>query len=224
MIKNLKQSHGFTIVELLVSISVAGFISTAMLAISLYLFGATIRSQVAAEMAINSHFTLRAIVEDLRLSDGIGVTNELTDANEPTDPPGGWVTDNANQTLIVKRPATDSDINIIYNEDTGDPFTNEFVYYVDDNLSLRKRLIRNDAAVGNSTKTTCPEGATSPTCPEDRDYTDYVSDFSFVFYDTANNVVDAANAEFVEVSITLERKVFGKTVSQTSTVTVKPRN
>lgn len=220
MISLKSNNKGVTIIELMVAIAMAGFVSISLIAITLYLFGGVIRNQIAAEMATDSHFSLRAIVEDLRLSDGISPSANLTDDNAPS---GGWVTSSDNGTLIVERPATTIDNDIIYNDSTGDPYLNEFVYHLVDD-ELRKRHIGNDAATGNETDTTCPPENPESGCSSDNVYTDYVTDFSFTFYDSNNNEVSPSLAEFIEVSLTMERKIFGKTVSQTNSITVKPRN
>lgn len=218
--KKLDQ-NGFTIFELLISIAIASTIVTVLFAISLGFFGSTIRSQVTAEMAIDSHFMLRALVEDLRLGNDIGATNVLSDANAPGE---SWVTDDSNNVLIINRPATTSSNDIIYDSATGNPYKNEYIYFVSNN-ALYKRHLKNPSASGNSVSTTCPASAASNTCPADRKYSSYVDDMTLTFYDEGNNVTnDVSVARSVNVGLSMSRKVFGKTITFNNSIFTKLRN
>lgn len=219
----MKQNQsGVTIVELLVSVAVAAMISTVMLVISLNFFGSTIRSQVTAEMAADSHYMLRAIIEDIRVADSVAATNTLPDANQPS---GGWLTNDASNVLVLSLPAIDSNRDIIYNEETNDPYMNEVVYFIDGTSTFYKRLLKNDTAVDNTLITTCPAEPGTPGCPSDRKYSAYVQDMTFTFYDTSNTVTtDPTQARSLRVGIVLERKVFGTPVKFNNSIFTKLRN
>lgn len=218
--KRLNQA-GVTIVELMMSVAIAAALTTALFAVSLNFFGDTLRSQMTSEMAVNSHFMLRAVVEDLRIGSNIGTNSVLTDANAPT---GGWTTSDTNNVLIINLPAVTTDNNIIYNSDTGDPYLNEYIYFLD-GMTLNKRLLKNPDAVGNSIKTTCPPSQSSSTCPSDRKYSTYVSSFTFEFYDENDAVTaDPALARSVKVDLTTSRTVFGTPVRFSNSILTKLRN
>lgn len=213
--------RGLTIIELMMSIAIASIITTVLFAISLGFFGDTVRSQVTAEMAVDSHFMLRAVIEDLRLADSIGTANNISDANAP---PGGWITSDTNNVLIINRPATNSSNDIIYNTNTGNPYNNEYVYFVS-NGTLYKRLLKNSAATGNSTVTTCPQALATTSCPADRKYSSYINDLTFTFYDESNAVTtNTARARSVKVGLSTARKVFGKRLNFNNSVLTKLRN
>lgn len=212
---------GLTIVEMMISIAIAAIMITVFFTISIGFFGTTIRSQVTAEMAVDSHFMLRAIIEDLRVSDSISPTNLLTDANAPS---GGWVTSDADNVLVLERPATTSAHDIIYDEDTGSPYNNEYIYYISNN-TLYKRLLRNDAAVDNVIYTSCPEAVAVSGCSPDRKYSSYVTDMTLIFYDANNNVVtDVALARTVKVGLNMSRRVYGTTMTFNNSILTKLRN
>lgn len=218
----IKDQRGVTIVELLIAVAVAAMISTVMLVMSLNFFGSTIRSQVTAEMSADAHYMLRAIIEDIRVADNIGVETVLPDPNEPVD---GWITNDANNILVLDLPAIDSSRNIIYDTNSGVPFTNEVVYYIDSENNFYKRLIKNEAAPDNTLVTTCPPTPTTPGCPTDRKYAGYVTDMSFTFFDNGNSVTtDPLQARSVEASITMQRSVFGSPVTISNSIFTKLRN
>ncbi len=218
--KHVNQS-GFTIVELLMSIGIATVIATVLLSISLTFFGSTARSQVTAQMAVDSHFMLRAIIEDLRLADSIGVSNNLPDANAPGT---GWITSDASNVLVINSPATTVNNEIIYDPNTGNPYNNEYIYFVSGS-TLYKRLLQNSLATGNSIRTTCPDSLASSTCPADRKYSTDVDDMTFTFYDASNNVVsDPTVARSVRVGLLMSRRVFGSNVTFNNSILTKLRN
>lgn len=218
--KRLNQT-GLTIVELMVSIGIAGILASVLLFVSLGFFGDTIRGQVTSEMIVESHFALRTMTEDLRLGNAIMANNTLSDANEPA---GGWATSSSNNVLIISTPAVDSDNQVIYDESTGDPYSNELVYFLDGGI-LSKRLIKNTAATGNSVTTSCPKAIATSACPADRQYTSYVNDIEFTFYDLANaETADPALARSVKVDVSMARRAFGRTVNFDNSILVKLRN
>lgn len=218
--KHLNQA-GLTIVELMISIGIAGVLASVLLIVSLGFFGDTIRGQVTSEMIVESHFALRTLTEDLRLGNNIGTNNTLSDANEPS---GGWITSDTNNILIISTPAVDSDNQVIYDEVTGDPYPNELVYFLDNGV-LSKRLIKNTAATGNSIKTSCPKSLATSTCPADRVYTSNVDDIGLTFYDLNNlETADSAQARTVKFDVSMSRRVFGKTINFDNSILVKLRN
>lgn len=212
---------GFTIVELLLAIAIAGVLSTVLLAISLTFYGNVIQNNMAAALTVEGHYAARAIIEDVRLADTIVPANTLTDANAPAD---GWTTSSDGNTLIIGSPATTATNDIIYDTDTGDSYRNELVYYID-GTNLRKRTIRNTAATDNDAVTSCPVDAATSGCPADKTYATNVSDVSFTFYDTNNvETADPTLARSVRISITMSRRAFGKQINYTNTIQTALRN
>jgi Tfp pilus assembly protein PilE len=220
MIKRLNET-GVTIVELMIAIGIASALASVLVAVSLTFFGDTIRSQVTADMAVESHFMLRTVTEDLRLANSIAVSNDLTDANAPS---GGWNTSDADNVLIINSPATTSANDLIYNEGTGDPYNNQLVYFVSEG-TLYKRQLKNTLAAGNDLTTTCPTASSSSSCPSDRKYSIYISDLSFTFYDEVNTVTsDPSLARLARINVTMSRRVFGKTLTISNSILTKLRN
>lgn len=212
---------GLTIVELVLATAISSVLATVLLTISLTFFGDVTNSRLQAELAIESHLALQVIIEDVRLADSIGVNNVLADANQPV---GGWVTDSAQSVLVINSPTTDVNNDIIYDVNTGLPYRNELIYFVD-GATLYKRTLANSSATGNTAVTSCPEDQVTGSCPVDKKYSKNASDFDFVFYDDLNNVTtDLSLTRSAEITLTMLIKSFGKDVKLASTVYTTLRN
>ena len=214
-------TNGFTITELLIAIAISSILATVLLAVSMTYYGNVIQNNQTAELGIENHYALRAIIEDIRLADSIQASGVLTDANAPGT---GWNTDDGANVLVIGSPATTSDYDVIYDDSTGYPYSNELIYYVSGN-SLNKRIIRNDAATGNRATTSCPAAVASSSCPADRTYSTHITDLSFEFFDELGaSTTDPALARSVKVTITASRQSFGKTISYTNSMQTTLRN
>jgi prepilin-type N-terminal cleavage/methylation domain-containing protein len=121
-----ERSKGFTITELVISITVAGVLTLVLFTATFYYYVSTAQSQTSADLALESQTILSQMTEDIRLSDAISSTNALTDANSP---PGGWTTSDPSNVIIIENPAVDSSHNIIYDSSSGNPYRNEFIYF-----------------------------------------------------------------------------------------------
>ncbi len=213
--------QGFTITELILATAIAAIISVLMLTISVSLFGSTLRAQATAEMALQSQLILTQLVDDIRLSDGISAVNSI---NDPYGPGGGWVTNDPSNIIIIKSPAVDSSRNIIYNDSTGDPYANEAIYF-SSNSTMYRRALRNDEAPGNTTLTTCPQASSSSACPSDKEYTKFLQNLTFSFFDVNNNPVsDPALASSVNLTVNMTRTVYGIPINFSNTTRTTLRN
>lgn len=215
------KQKGFTIVEVVLSLSIATVIAILLLVISLGYVGDTMRARMTAELAIESQILLRSMVEDVRLAGSLSTTNQNTDANAPS---GGWITNDPSNIIIIDMPATDSARNIIYDSNTGFSYDNEVVYFAS-NGTMYRRTIVDSAATGNVSKTTCPPASVTAECPSDKKFTQYLTDLSFTFYDDSNvTTADATLARSVQITVKLERKIQGKKVTFNNTIRTTLRN
>ena len=216
-----KKQTGFTIIELLISTVIAGIISLVMVTISVYFYGDMLRAQATAELAIESQVVLRKVIDDTRFADTIDSSAVLTDTNAPT---GGWTTNDPSNVLIIGVPAQDIYRNIIYDSTDGFPYENEVIYFVSAGI-LYKRVLKNTNATGNTTVTTCPTSVATSTCPADVVLSSNVTDLSFTFYDINN--VTTANASLsrsISVLVSMQRKIYGTTISFNNTIRTTLRN
>lgn len=220
MRRSSRQS-GFTITELVIAITVAGILAGAIFVATFDYYADVNRSQTATYEALASQTILGQMTSDIRLADAISNTNSITDLNGP---PGGWVTSNPSNVIIIESPAVDSSRNIIYNPDTGFPYRNEYIYFVSGG-SMYKRVLANTAATGNTAVTTCPQALASPSCPADALFYDHVSNLSFTFYDSSGNTTsDATKARSVQLNVSLAQTVYGRNVALSNQARITLRN
>ncbi len=217
----MKKQNGFTITELLISISIATILNLVLITIMVDYYGDILRSQATAELAIESQTVLRKMVEDTRLADSIHTTNLITDPNAPS---GGWITSDPSNVLIVANPAITSTRSIIYNPADSYPYEDEVIYF-NTGTDMYRRILKNTDATGNIAVTTCPPAAVSATCPADLKLSSYLTNLTFTFYDINNvSTSNAALARSISISISLQRKIYGRTIDFTNTVRTTLRN
>lgn len=214
-------ARGFTITELTVVISLIGILTVSMLAVFTNYFAVITRNNILVDMTNDSQNLLRATVEELRYGAGVRQTNAVPDPNGPS---GGWNTSNTNFVIIIPIPAMNASKNYIIDPDTGDPYSNELVYFKQ-GTTLYKRMLANTSAAGNTTKTTCPASIASASCPADRQLTQNVKDMNFILYDQDDGLTtNTALARSVKIDLLLERDTFGEPLVFNNSIRVTLRN
>jgi len=217
----MRSQRGFTITELALSITLAGFLTAVIFAATFYYYANVMQAQTSAELGLESQSILGQMTDDIRLADAIASTNNLADSHAPA---GGWQTSDPSNVLIIESPATDASRNIIYDDTTGNPYRNEYIYFMS-GQNMYKRVLANTSATGNTARTSCPAASASSTCPPDRLFSSNLSNLSFTFYDIDNNTTaNAANARSVSLTVNMVRKSFGKNVILNNMTTVTLRN
>lgn len=218
---NRTRQRGFTIVELSIAIAVAGVLAVVIFEATFDYYADVSRSQTSTDMALVSQNILNQMTGDVRLADAISNTNSIPDPNAPS---GGWQTSNPSNVIIIESPALDSSHNIIYDPDTGFPYRNEFIYFVNGG-TMYKRVLANPSAPGNTAVTTCPADKSSPSCPPDILFSDHVSNLSFTFYDSSDNTTaDATQARSVLLEVDLGQDVYGRNVALNNQARITLRN
>lgn len=218
-IRQHNKQRGFTIVELLIAVSVASIASILILSAFVYMYGSLLREQTRAQMVLESQVFLKRMVDDIRVANQMLTTNNLSDAYEPS---GGWLTSDPANILVLTQPVTDENKDFIFDTTTGYPYQNEVVYF-GSGASMYRRTLANDSAVGNSAITTCP--ANTVGCQGDVKLLDNLQNMLFIFYDI-NDVVTTVpeNARSVELSINLTKRVYGETITIANKTRVTLRN
>ena len=217
----LRRQAGFTLVELIVSISVFAIIGVTFLGLTSNYFVVITRNNELAEMTVNSQNLLRTTVENIRFGDGIRQTNQISDPNAPA---GGWNTSNSSFVIVIAVPALNSSHDYITDPDTGSPYMNELVYYKD-GTNLMERKLANPGATGNTLMTTCPADKASQSCPADTQLADYVSSMTFVMYDQDAAITsDPTLARSIQINLTMERNAPGEPLDLNTSTRVTLRN
>jgi type II secretory pathway pseudopilin PulG len=218
---NIKNSAGFTIVELTITVVVAAILLGTLFTVTFWFYGNTIQNSTQARLAVESQNILRTIVEELRVASSIRPQNLITD---PHAPDGQWTTSNESLVLIISTPVINGDNEFVVNEDTGNPYQNELVYYAIDGL-LYKRFLANPNADGNLFTTSCPPEEADSSCPADVKLSDYFRDMHFTFYDQDDSETGTlTSARSVRMVIEMERAAFGRSIEFQNDIRMTMRN
>lgn len=216
-----KDRNGFTITELVISITIAGFLAAVLFISTFYYYANILQAQTSTDLALESQTILNQLTDDIRLSDAIASTNSIADPNAPV---GGWVTSDPSNIMIVQNPAVTSARDIIYDSNTGFPYKNEFIYFIAPG-GMYKRVLANTSATGNTQVTTCPASNATSTCPPDRLFSSNVSNLSFTFYDASDaTTANPTLARSVGLNVDMAKKVFGKNITLSNSTRVTLRN
>lgn len=214
-------TKGFTIPELVISITLIGVISVSLLAIFVNYFTIITRNNMVIDMTVDSQNLLRSTVEELRYGAGVRQANTIAD---PNGPPGGWNTSNANFVIIIAVPAIDNNRNYIIDSDTGSPYNNELVYFKE-GTTLYKRTLAHPDATGNTLQTSCPSASAGPSCPADKKLIEHVESMVFTLYDQDDaTTADPLLARSVKIDLSMERDTFGEPLTLDNSIRVTLRN
>lgn len=212
---------GFTLVELMISVSVMAIVGVTFLGLTANYFVVITRNNELAEMTINSQNLLRTTVENIRFGNGVSQSNQIGDPNAPV---GGWNTNNSSFVIVLEVPAEDSGHNYIIDPDTGSPYMNELVYYKD-GTTLMERKLANPSATGDSLITTCPASLASSTCPADPTLATYVNTMTFTLYDQDGaETTTPSEARSIYITLNMQRNAPGEPLNLTTTTRVTLRN
>jgi type II secretory pathway pseudopilin PulG len=218
-----RQRHemGFTIVEMLVAVSLMAIIGIVFLGLSVNYFVVISRNNALAEMTVNSQNLLRSTVENIRFGDGVRQTNQISDANAPF---GGWSTSNTNFVIIIAVPALNTSHQYIIDPSTGSPYMNELIYYKN-GTTLMERKLANTNATGNNLATTCPPASATTSCSADIQLAKYVNSMVFTLYDQDNNQTNNSTlARSVKISLNMQRNAPGNPINLSTNMQVTLRN
>jgi prepilin-type N-terminal cleavage/methylation domain-containing protein len=221
-----KKSSGFTLPEVVITLFIVAILSAALMTIYFIFFNQSIRNSFHARLAVESQGILRLIVEELRVSSGVRAVSRPD--SYVLGGGSNWSTSNSNLVLIIATPAVDVDNNVLYDTSAGTYHMNEIVYFAA-NGNLYKRQLADDTAVGNKYKTSCPPANATAVCPQDALLTNHFKSLSFRFFDQDNVEIpeatgDITQARSIELTIEMEHKTFGETVTYTNTIRMTMRN
>lgn len=213
--------RGFTIVELVMSMTLISIMSISIFAIYENYLSTMTRNNLTVDMTVDSQNLLRATVEELRYGAGVRQNNSIADVNAPV---GGWNTGNTNFVIIIATPALDPSGNYIIDAATGNPYNNELVYYKS-GIYLYKRTLANPSASNNKTTTSCPPASATPICPADKLLIEYVKTMTFNLYDQDDiSTINPLIARSIRINLTLERDTFGQPLVLDNSIRVTLRN
>jgi prepilin-type N-terminal cleavage/methylation domain-containing protein len=227
----LASSDGFSLIELLVAVSI---VSILVGTISTYFANQLInvaRSDTITAVQANTKQAIDVMTKDIRSARTVETTNTWPDSNGPGGSPYGWTSTNTSpSTLVLSVPAQDASGNLLYVDAGHNTLqTNDVIYYIANpgsgNDILYRRTLANPVS-GNVAVTTCPPPG-SVSCPSDSRIVDNIASLTIAYYDTSNNVIANPAASYLlditlsEYQIRFKRK-FTATLSSQVTLRNKP--
>lgn len=202
-----RDQSGVTLVELLIVIVVSTAVTLAILsfAIQFWSSNATLQNDLETyDTRSNAGDIMR---EYLNVSSGFITQNSINDANpllpEPGDITGQhWKIIHAvpknipvgsngviTPVFYFESPAVDTSNNLIMNG--VQPYTNQFVLYLNGTTKqLLLRSLANPSAGSNKTKTSCPSGSVTLSCPADKLVASPVSSIDVRYFSRSGNPID----------------------------------
>lgn len=199
---------GYTLVEVAVVMVVSSIVIGAVMVFAMSNLVASAINTARLDLQSEAQTALDLVNNDIRLAAVADEQNRWPDDNAPSNT-FGWRSDGS--TLVLATVAEDSEGNILF----ADPsnyisYKNNSVYFVQDG-KLYKRLIAADVA-DNRAVTTCPRGVDDP-CPDDRELLNNVKQFNVRYINGDGNEVAPVEARALEVSVQLETRKGGQTIT-----------
>ncbi|HYF97312.1 MAG TPA: prepilin-type N-terminal cleavage/methylation domain-containing protein, partial [Patescibacteria group bacterium] len=203
MIKRvLSNKSGYTLPELVTSITLIGVLLTAVVAFGVNSLANYNISYARGELLDQSHLGLRNVSESILQAASADNTNRIEDSNSPGGGGElfGWHSDS--DTLVLATAVEDNNNNIVF-QDVSQyiSYKNNVIYYLD-NGSLKRRVLAADIP-NNKARTTCPESAATSECPKDTTIIENVKNFTVKYFDSQNQEVTPENARSIGLEVNL---------------------
>ncbi len=217
-----RRTQGFTLVELLIAISVTTIMSVVVLGFMTDSIQSSSIATAKQSLLYDAQQGINAAASTIRLSANADINNRWPDDNAPTSgDPYSW--QSSNSTLILATAAQNSARNIIFS-DPSHYITekNNIIYFVKNGV-LYRRILASTAS-GNAAKTTCPANLANSSCPADQVVLRNVQTFSISYRDGSDAVVSPVEARSIILSTTLRTSKFGQRISASYTTRMVFRN
>lgn len=218
-----RSQDGFTMVELLVAISVT---TVMMIVLGSYMMRNIQTSSLETAQAAIQHeiqVTLDKVATDVRLSANADDDNRNPDTNGPGGPGNQYGWTSTSSVLVLATAATNTSNAIIFSDPANYVTTKNNIIYFVSGGTLYKRVLAAGVA-NNSAKTTCPAAAATLSCPADKKLLNHVTAFNVTYLDGDNNSVPPTSARSIELSVTASRTQYKKTQSASYTTRMVFRN
>lgn len=216
-------SHGVTLIELLVTCTIVAILSIVVVNFLGDWVAQHAVSTTRTSLLSDAQTALDTITDTVRLSSSADQNNRWQDQYAPGAPSNqlSWQSDA--DTLVLATAVVDTSNNIVFSDPAN--YTsqkNNTIYYVQ-NGSLYQRILAAPVA-NNKSKTTCPVTSASTSCSADRTLAENVQSFAIKYYNNLNQEVIPTNARSIEISLTLQKTAYKQSVSQTYSTRMVFRN
>lgn len=205
--------RGYTLLELLIAMTVIGILSAVMINFLLGNLISSLREEAQADLQSNTKLAADNITSVIRSAQTVEDTNSITDSNQPA----GWTSDS--DTIVLAVPALDSDGEPIYTDSSQNTvYSNNAIYYVQDN-KIWRRTLANPNAPDNAATTTCPPESATQACPADVSIVGDIASLNVDYF-----IDPPSEAEKVKLTLERQKTVFSKVIKSIVTTTTTMRN
>lgn len=215
--------RGISLVELLISITIISVLSIVIMSFMTSWLEQYITTSTRATLLTQAQDTLDLINENVRLSSAADQNNRWQDANSPGAPANQFSWQSGSNTLLLASAVEDEGGTILFSDPANYiSHKNNYVFFVQNGVLFRRTLAAPVA--NNSAQTTCPEAASSPTCPKDRKLAENVTSFTVRYLNAENAEVQPTDARSIELTLTLRKQAYRQTVESTDKMRMVFRN
>ncbi len=202
---------GFTLVELLIGLSVTGLLIALIIGFMLNSLTQYGVAGARAELLNEAQIALDITTNDIRLSANADQNNRWDDNNAPDAPADKLSWQSSASTLVLATAAENTSGAIIF----SDPAQyisqkNNSIYFVNGG-NLYKRTLAAPVT-GNAAKTTCPAASATTNCPADRKLLGNVDTFTVTYYNDQNQEVAPDEARSIELYVKLRVERYPESV------------
>lgn len=247
----MKDSRGFTLVELLVVVPIFVLVVMVMFGVLIDRYGETVRENARINLIIEAQSLLLTIEDEVLFADEFKASKDSNLADSHT-PSGGWDNDTDPDTLIIRETALTADRRDPDRDFVRYPHPSSgcavdysiaydnLIYFTqensgDDYHTLYKRtLVPTPISVcdTNYKLKSCPTASIgSNGCQRaDATFSRNVVDFDVVYFDEDGNVIDdesggsPSNAERITVTLTLGDIAYGEEIQESASISMKKIN
>jgi len=213
---------GFTLVELLIAITVSVALSGVIMGFMADEIAQSTVTSAQAALLSQAENGLARVNTDIRLSSNADDQNRWAD-NYPPVSGNAYSWQSNGTTLILATAAQDSSGNILWQDASKYiPYKNNSIYFVQ-NSTLYKRTLAAQIS-GNAVETSCPAQNASSTCPADEIILNNVSSFSVSYLDGNGSSVTPTNARSIVLQIALASSVFHQSINASYSTQMVFRN
>ena len=248
LVRQLHDSRGFTLVEMLIVMPIVTIIVIMVFGYMFSSYGQMLQQNEEANLRLEGEVMLFDLEDELLFTTDYGdtITSDLADPNQPT---GGWTFNTNPDTLIIYEtaltaPRRDPNRDFVYKNQYGcnssyNPIAlNNLIYYTVQNQSnpyktLYRRTITPQYSTCNSgyKSFTCPISVvgTGPCLAQDSKLSENIVDFRVEYYNEDNSLLTTPpssplNAEKVKLTAILGKEIYGKDIQVSSSITMKRIN
>lgn len=225
----MSKRSGVTLVELLVSITIASVMLLVLLQVITRSYSQWRREKIKTELQTNTKIAVETVASAIRSAKSVEASNSQPDPNPPV--PGNaysWQSATGNgATLILAVPARDRSGNIIYIDNTRTSiYVNNVIFYLEPSTKiLYRRTLANPSAPNNAAVTTCPPSIAETSCPADSRVVADIANLSTTYLAASGAVVNTPNGtEAVRYELSQTRIIGSDTFTSKYGTTTTLRN